>query len=252
MDSWTPPDDLLKNRVVLITGAGNGIGRALSLASAGLGATVVLLDKHIPVLETLYDDIENSGGPQPAIYPMNLEGATLKDYNDLANTLDQEFGRLDGLVHNAAELGTLAPLAHHDVEQWYKTLQVNLTAPFLLTQSCLNLLCQAPDASVLFLSDQTGRQGKAYWGAYAAAKAGLENFMQVLADEMETNTPLRANSYDPGPVRTRLRRIAYPGEDSGKLAPPEAVITPCLYLLSEQAVHLTGGQYDRTHLPWQG
>lgn len=250
MTDWTPATDALAGRIILITGAGDGIGRALAIASARLGGTVILLDKTIATLEAVYDEIEAAGGPQPAIYPMNLEGATPKDYTDLANTLTEEFGQLDGLVHNAAELGTLAPLAHVEAEQWYKTLQVNLTAPFLLTQACLDLLRKSTDASILFISDKVGRQGKAYWGAYGVAKAGLENLMQIVADEMESNTSVRANSYDPGPVRTRLRRIAYPAEDSASLPRPENAITPCLYLLGTDAKGITGKQFGVDNLPY--
>jgi NAD(P)-dependent dehydrogenase (short-subunit alcohol dehydrogenase family) len=241
---WQAPADYLQQRVILITGAGSGIGAAVAVACARHGATVVLLDKIVGNLEQVYDAIEASGGPQAAIYPMNLEGAAEKDYLDLAATLETEFGRLDGLLHNAALLGALIPIANFEAELWYKVLQVNLNAPFLLTRACLPLLTKSADAAMLFNSDRSGRQGKAYWGAYAASKAATENFMQVLADELESNTAVRVNSIDPGPVATPLRALAYPGEDPASLAAPQDVVLPFLYLLGPDSRGISGEQFQ--------
>jgi NAD(P)-dependent dehydrogenase (short-subunit alcohol dehydrogenase family) len=200
---WQPAPDLLRDRIILLTGAANGIGRALADALAAHGATLVLLDRDVHGLEAAYDAIVAAGHPEPALYPMDLSGAGPDDYDALATTLEREFGRLDGLVHNAAELGALIPLSHFETELGYRTLQTDLNAPCLLTLACLDLLNASRDASVVFTSDAVGRHGKAYWGAYGVAKAGLECFMQILADELETNTPIRANSIDPGPGRER-------------------------------------------------
>ena len=243
MPAYTPPADLLSNRVILITGAGDGIGRAVALACAAHGATVVLLGRTIGKLEAVYDEIERAGHPQPAIYPMNLEGSTPKDYDDLASTLDREFGRLDGLLHNAAILGGLAPLAHQDVELWFKVLQVNLNAPFLLTRACLSLLMKSADASVIFTSDRVGRTGRAYWGAYGVSKFGIEGMSQMLAQELEANTSVRVNSLDPGAVRTRLRTLAYPGENVLSNPAPETIVAPYLYLLGPDSKGITGRQF---------
>ncbi|MEN8801840.1 MAG: YciK family oxidoreductase [Thiogranum sp.] len=242
-DDWQPRKDLLKERIILVTGAGNGIGAAVAKSYAQYGATVILLDKIVRNLEQVYDAIESAAGVQPAIYPMNLEGASEKDYLDLAATIEKEFGRLDGLLHNAAMLGALIPIAHFDSELWYKILQVNLNAPFLMTSACLNLLAQSKDASILFSSDSAGRRGKAYWGAYAISKAATENFMQVLADEMETNTSIRVNSLDPGPVATAFRSLAYPGENPERIARPEEVVAPHLYLIGPDSKGVTGKQF---------
>ncbi|WP_132971886.1 YciK family oxidoreductase [Thiogranum longum] len=243
-DNWLPQDGLLDKRIILITGAAAGIGAATARRCAAAGATVILLDKIVRGLEQVYDEIESAGGAQPAIYPMNLEGASEKDYTELAETIEREFGRLDGLVHNAAMLGALVPVAHFESELWYRIMQINLNAPFLLTRACLELLMKSDDASVVFNSDAVGRHGKAYWGAYGVSKAGLENLMQVLADEMETNTSVRFNSFDPGPVATGLRAIAYPGEAPGKVPGPDEVIEPLLYLLSSDSEKVTGQQFS--------
>ncbi len=243
-DDWQPRKDLLNERVILVTGAGNGIGAAVAKSYAQYGATVILLDKVVRNLEQVYDTIESVSGVKPAIYPMNLEGASEKDYLDLAATIEKEFGRLDGLLHNAAMLGALIPIAHFESELWYKILQVNLNAPFLMTRSCLKLLQQSNDASVLFSSDSAGRQGKAYWGAYGISKAASENFMQVLADEIEANTSIRVNSFDPGPVATAFRSLAYPGENPERIARPEDVVAPYLYLMGPDSKGVTGKQFN--------
>lgn len=243
-DNWQARGDYLQQRILLITGAGSGIGAAVAAACAQHGATVILLDKVVRSLEQVYDAIEAAGGPRAAIYPMNLEGAAEKDYLDLAATVEKEFGRLDGVLHNAALLGALVPIAHFEAELWYRILQVNLNGPFLLTRACLPLLMNSADASVLFNSDRVARQGKAYWGAYAASKAAAENFMQVLADELESNTPVRVNSIDPGAVATSLRALAYPGEDPAALPGARDVVRPFLYLLGPDSKGVTGQQFS--------
>lgn len=244
MSDYTPPTDLLAERVILITGAGDGIGKAAALACAAHGATVILLGRTIPKLEAVYDAIAQAGHPQPAIYPMNLEGAKPEDYLDLAATIEQEFGRLDGLLHNAAILGSMSPMAHQDIQLWFKVMQVNLNAPFLLTRACLGLLMKSKDASVIFTSDKVGRSGRAYWGAYGVSKFGIEGMSQILAQEMETNTPVRVNSIDPGAVRTRMRSVAYPGENSQANPLPESIMPAYLYLLGADSRGVTGQQFS--------
>lgn len=240
MKDYQPAADLLKDRVILVTGAGSGIGRAAARQLAARGATVILLGRTIRKLEQAYDDIERAGGPKPAIYPMNLEGATPKDYADLARVLEAEFGRLDGLLHNAALFERLTPITNYDVELWYRTLQVNLNAPFLLTHALLGLLNRSADASVVFTDDRVGEDGQAYWGAYAVAKGGARTLMKILANELETNTPIRVNSVDPGQVRTGLTLRAYPGRDPQEWADPEAVLGVYLYLLGPDSRGVTG------------
>jgi len=239
---WQPAADLLHERIILLTGAANGIGRALADAMARHGATVIMLDKDVHGLERAYDEIVAAGHTEPALYPMDLQGATPDDYMQLAETMQQEFGRLDALVHNAAHLGALVPFANYDNELWLQSIQVNLHAPYLLTTACLGLLNTGKDASIVIVSDATGRRGKAYWGAYAVAKAGMEAFMQILADELESNTSIRVNSIDPGPVLTGLYRIAYPGTDSAGLLQPAAIVNPFLYLCSTASTDITGQQ----------
>lgn len=241
--SYTPAPDLLKERVILVTGAGDGLGAAAARAFAAHGATVILLGRTVRKLERVYDEIEAAGFPQPAIYPLNLEGASAKDYQEMADRLAENFGRLDGLLHNAAELGVLSPVTHYSIELWYRVLQVNLNAPFVLTQACLPLLRASKDASVVFTSDRVGRRGRAYWGAYGVSKAAIEGLMEILADEFEANTSVRVNSLDPGAVRTRLRARAYPGENPAKLPTPETVMDAYLYLMGPDSAGVTGKKF---------
>lgn len=240
MNDYNPAPDLLKDRIILVTGAGDGIGRSAARRFAAFGATVILLGRTIRKLEQTYDEIERAGHPKPAIYPLNLEGASPKDYADLAQVLKNEFGRLDGLLHNAATLGTLTPIIHYDIQLWYKVLQVNLNAPFLLTQAVLELMKRAPDASIIFTTDSVSEEGRAYWGAYGVAKGGIQTLMKMLASELETNTSVRVNSIDPGKVRTGLRLQAYPAGDPEEWTDPEAIMATYLYLMGPDSRGVTG------------
>ena len=243
LNTRTPPANLLQDRIILITGAARGIGQAVAKAIAAHGATTILLDRDVTGLEQTYDAIVAAGHPEPALYPMDLQGAEPDDYSRLATTLADEFGHLDGLIHNAAQLGALVPFANYDNELWFQNLQANLNAPYLLTMACLGLLNSSEDASIVFTSDAVGRKGKAYWGAYGVSKAGMEIFMQTLAEELESNTSIRVNSIDPGAVNTALRRIAYPAEDRSLLRSPEEVTRPFLYLVGPESRGITGKQF---------
>lgn len=240
MPDYTPSPDLLRGRVLLVTGAGGGIGRAIALAGARHGAQLILHDRSAKPLEKIYDAIVAGGGPQPAMLPLDLLRATPDACAALAETVQREFGRLDALVHCAAELGALAPLELYEPPMWLQVLQVNLTAAWLVTRACLPLLKQSPDASIVFTGADVGRQGRAYWGAYGVAAFGLEGLMQVFAQELAAWPHLRVNSIDPGPVRTTLRARAYPGEDPGIHPLPEDIVASYLYLLGPDSRGLTG------------
>ena len=236
---YQPAPNLLAGRVILVTGATGGIGHAVSRRLAAAGATVVLLGREIKRLEAVYDELTEIG-PEPAIYPMNLEGATFDHYPELADTIGEQLGRLDGILHAAAVLGRPSPVELYDVEAWYRTLQVNLNAPFMLTRACLPLLRKSPDASLVFTSDTIGRDGGPYWGAYGVSKAGLEGLMRILAAELADTTPVRVNSIDPGPVATQFRRDAYPSEEAGLHPLPEHVAGAFLWLLGPESAEVHG------------
>lgn len=238
--TYKPNHDLLKNKVILVTGAGDGIGRAAALAYSKHGATVILLGKTIAKLEAVYDEIEQSGAPLPAIYPLNMEGSSPKDYQEMADSIKNEFNQLDGLLNNVGILGSLTPFETQNVETWYKVQQVNVNATFMLTQACLPLLKSADCASLIFTSSGVGKKGKAYWGAYAVSKFATEGMMQVLADELETNTAVRSNCINPGATRTAMRALAYPAEDINALKTPEDIMPLYLYLMSDESSQING------------
>lgn len=240
MASYTPTPSLLASRRILITGAGDGIGRAAALACAKHGASVILLGRTVKKLEKVYDEIERQGSPPPAILPLDLAGATPLHYERLARTVEKEFGQLDGLLHNAADAGTLTPLEHYMPETWFRVMQVNLNAAWLLTRACLPLLHRSTDASVIFTTADVGRKARAYWGAYGVSCFGLEGLMQILADESASAGRLRVNSLDPGAVRTSLRSRLYPGEDCNALPAPEHIMPAYLYLLGPDSRGVNG------------
>ncbi len=242
--AYHAPTGLLGERVILITGASGGLGSALALACAGLGARVVLCGRKVPKLEKVYDSIVAAGGPRPSIAPLDLERADATHYDGLAEAVRNEFGRLDGLVHAAALLGERAPIEHYDVVKWLRVMHVNVNAAFILTKSLLPLLRLSPDASVVFVSSGVAVRARAYWGAYAASKFAVESLMQLLADETDTTTNIRANSVNPGAMRTPMRAAAYPGEDPVTVIEPQRVLGPFLFLLGPESRGVSGRRFD--------
>lgn len=242
--SYTAAPGLLDGRVILVTGAGGGLGGALATACAALGARVVLCGRKVPRLERVYDAIVTAGGARPSIAPLDLERADANHYEALADAVRNEYGRLDGLVHAAALLGERAPVEHYDVVTWLKVMHVNVNAAFILTRALLPLLRASEDASVVFVTSGVSVQGRAYWGAYAASKFAAEGLMQVLADETDTITTIRVNSVNPGRMRTSMRAKAYPGEDPATVPLPEHVLAPFLYLLGPDARGTTGRRFE--------
>ena len=237
---YAPAPDLLRERVILITGAGDGIGRAVARACAAHGATVILSGRTKKKLEAVYDEIESAGHPQPVIHPLNLESLTPTDVDTIAEAIDQNFGRLDGLLHNAGWVGSLTPIANYEPELWLRVVQLNLSAPFLLTQALLGLLNRAPAASVVFTTDAVAQRAQAYYGAYAAAKGGIEVLSRMLASELEANTRIRVNTIDPGEVRTNLRIRTFPGITPENWPRPEALVNAWLWLLGPDSDGVRG------------
>jgi len=241
---YTYPQDLLRDRIILVTGASDGIGRALAIHAAARGAQVVLHGRSVAKLEKVYDEIEGlEAAPRPSIAVMDLASADSKAYRSLADSLVDEFGRLDGLVNNASMLGERYSIEDYDATMWQRVMHVNVTAAFALTQVCLPLLHQAADASVIFTSSGVGRVGKPFWGAYAVSKFATEGLSQVLAGEQNPEK-LRVNCVNPGAVRTAMRRAAYPAENQAALKSPAEVLATYMFLLGPDSKGVTGRSLD--------
>ncbi|WP_416305307.1 YciK family oxidoreductase [Neptunicella sp. SCSIO 80796] len=231
--------EALSNKTILITGSGDGIGKQLALDCAKQGATVILLGRTVAKLEAVYDQIISNNGPEPAIVPLDLQGATGKHYLDMANTIEDQFGALDGLVLNAGILGTLRPFAQIPEDEWQEVMQINLHSQFLMLKALLPVLNKAQSASVVFTSSGVGKKGRAYWGCYSVSKFASEGMMQILADEY-ANSTIRFNSINPGPTQSKLRTRAYPAEDSNSIKAPADIMTPYLYLLADESIGVNG------------
>ncbi|MDO6497216.1 YciK family oxidoreductase [Photobacterium sanguinicancri] len=235
--------DSLKDRVILVTGAGDGIGRQAALSYAAHGATVILLGRTVAKLEAVYDEIETLGYPQPAIIPLDLKGATKQNYIDMVETISDQFGRLDGVLHNAGLLGVLSPFDQLDEGSFDDVMQVNVKAQMLLTQAVLPLLKQADDARLVFTTSTVGHVGRAFWGSYAISKFATEGMMQVLADEL-SNTNVRVNAINPGGTRTGMRAQAFPAEDSSLLKTPLDIMPLYLFLMAPESKDVNGQCID--------
>ena len=241
--AWVPAADELAGRVVLITGAYGGLGSAVARAAARAGATVVLTGKRKRQLEQLYDAMQREGLPEAVLHPLDMEAALPRDYEALAEGLQRDLGRLDGIVHAAASFAGLMPIAMHKPDAWLRSLHVNVSAPFALTQACLPLLTAAADSAVVFVLDNPELVQRAHWGAYGVSKAALERFVAILHEEHDESA-LRVHALLPAPMRTALRRMAYFGEDTMQQPSPEATAAAAVYLLSEKAAAVRGGVLD--------
>ncbi len=240
MKNYSAPPNLLANKIILVTGAANGIGKAVAMSYAQHGATVILVDKDEKCLEQTFDEIQKNKWPEPILAPMDFLKSGPPQFEALADSIKKEFDHLDGITHCAAWLGTLTPLQLFNDEVWSKVIVINLQAPYWLTRACFDLLSKAENASVLFTTADVGRKPRAYWGAYSVAAAGLENLATTWSDELEDQKNFRVNTLDPGPVLTKLRANAYPGEDSDKLPKPESVTPMYLYLMGSDSKNIRG------------
>lgn len=244
ISNYQAPADLLKEKVILVTGAGDGIGRVAAKTFAAHGATVILLGRTVPKLEAVYDEIEAAGGAKPAILPVDLSEVRWEELEYLAQGVDQEFGRLDGLLHNAGVLGQRTPMANYHYATWQQVMQINVNAAFGLTKAMLPLLEESKAGSVIFTGSGVGLKGRAYWGAYAVSKFATEGMMQTLADEVEGVSNIRVNSINPGATRTNMRAAAYPAEDPASVTTPEDIMPTYLYLMGDDSIGVNGKQFN--------
>jgi NAD(P)-dependent dehydrogenase (short-subunit alcohol dehydrogenase family) len=239
---YEPRPDLLEGRVILVTGATSGIGRAVATDLTRHGATVLLHGRNERALQDLYEELCKIG-PEPAAAQLDLERAQGPEYQRLIDEIEARFGRLDGLLHNAGILGERSPIEYYNIGVWQRVMHINVNAAFILTRCLLPLLKASADASVLFTTSGVGHRGRAYWGAYAVSKFAIEGLTQVLADEMD-KTSVRVNCINPGATRTRMRAQAYPAEDPAKLRMPEDLTPSYLYLLGPDSQGVTGQRFE--------
>ncbi|MBC8493836.1 MAG: YciK family oxidoreductase [Candidatus Thioglobus sp.] len=239
--NYTFTDDELKGKVILVTGANRGFGRAMTLDLAKAGATVIMLGRDLGSLETTYDEVVDAGFVEPILYPLDLEGATPEHYEQLQKDVLDNFGQLDGLIHNAGIIGTMMPIEQYDLKLWYATMQINVNAPFMLTQALIPALNKSDDARILFLSSSVGRHARAYWGAYGVSKFAIEGLSKTLSEELE-KTNIKTNSLDPRRMRTKMRQTAYPAENADNNPTPESMSPAIVYLMSKQSSALNGEQ----------
>jgi NAD(P)-dependent dehydrogenase (short-subunit alcohol dehydrogenase family) len=242
--TYKPASDALNDRVILITGASDGIGRSVARAAAAHGARIILHGRNVKRLEAVYDGIIAAGHPRPSIAPLDLEKAGPTEYDALVAAIGKEFGRLDALLHNAGMLGERAPIEHYDVATWMRTMHVNANVPFVLTQRCMPLLRCSADPSIVFTSSGIVSHPRAFWGAYLASKWASEGLMRMLADELESQPAVRVNSLNPGKVRTNMRLQAYPAEDRSTLADPDTIVAPYLFLFGPDSRGISGQTFD--------
>lgn len=240
MKNYQAPPDLLKDRVILVTGAGQGIGKVAALTYAAHGATVILHGKSTRKLEKVYDEIEAAGYSQPVIFPLDLEKAGDADFASLAQAIGDQLGRLDGILHNASRINRPQPLADQTLEQWLYYLRINLAAPFALTRACLPLLLASPDASVIMTSETHGHTPSPFWGGFAVSKAGLEFLVKCWALELDSDSKLRINALIPGPVQSPQRAHTHPAEERIALPSPAELMPVYLFLMGSDSRAING------------
>ncbi|TLU67532.1 YciK family oxidoreductase [Thalassotalea litorea] len=239
MFDYQPSAQCLTNKTLLVTGAGDGIGKQAAIHYAKYGATVILLGRTVAKLEQVYDEIIASGYPEPAIVPLDMKGATPQNYQDMTNTILDQFGKLDGALLNASMLGELTPFANIAKQIWDDVMQVNLNAQFYLAQALIPALAKADSASLVFTTSGVGNKGRAYWGPYSISKFATEGMMQVIADEYE-DSAIRTNAINPGATDTKMRQTAFPAEDKRKIASAEDIMPAYIYLMSDDSKEING------------
>lgn len=240
---YHPKSDLLRQRIILVTGAGDGIGREAALTYARFGAQVILLGRTESKLLAVQQEITRTGGLPAQSIVLDLLTATAEDCQQVAGQITQWVPRLDGVLHNAGLLSEIVPVADIKLQDWLDVMQVNVNATFMLTQALLPLLLKSASASLVFTSSSVGREGRSGWGAYAVSKFATEGLMQVLADEYK-QTNLRVNCINPGGTRTSMRASAFPDEDSQKLKTPADIMPLYLYLMGDDSRRKTGISFD--------
>jgi len=238
--TYQAPKDLLKDKIILISGGGSGIGRQAALSFASFGAEVILLGRSKSNLEETYNLFVQKGIKKPILQVINLEKASEEDYKKICKEVINEFGKLDGLLNNAGILGTKTSIENYNFDEWRRVSKVNFESALLLTKSLLPALQIPKNSSIIFTSSGVGKKGRAYWGAYAISKFATEGLVQILSEELEKTSGIRVNAINPGPVRTKMREQAYPAEDPKTLKKPKEIMSTYLFLMGKDSLSLNG------------
>ena len=242
--NYSPKSSCLKDKVILITGASDGIGKQAAITFASYGSETILIGKDLGKLEKTYNEIKELGYLEPTIHAMDHTTSSENDYIEVISAIESEFGKLDGLLCNAGILGSKKSLSQYDYKTWKKVLKVNLDATFLLTKNALPLLKKQKNASIVLTTSGVGRKGRAFWGAYSVSKFGVESLTQILHEELERISKVRVNSINPGAIRTDMRKEAYPAEDPNELLSPLDIMNAYLYLMSDDSIGFSGNSID--------
>ncbi|WP_371372509.1 YciK family oxidoreductase [Thalassotalea aquiviva] len=243
MYPYQAKENCLQGKVLLVTGAGDGIGKSAAMHYAKHGATVILLGRTVNKLEQVYDDIVAKGYPEPAIIPLDMKGATAKHYQDMVTTIIEQFKHLDGALLNASILGELTPFTQINQQIWDDVMQVNLTAQLQLAQALIPAMVGDKPSSLVFTTSGVGNKGRAFWGPYSISKFATEGMMQVIADEYEGSN-LRTNAINPGGTKTKMRATAFPAEDKSQLPEPDDIMPAYLFLMSDDSIGINGQRLD--------
>jgi NAD(P)-dependent dehydrogenase (short-subunit alcohol dehydrogenase family) len=241
-ENYEPSAKLMSGRTILITGATDGIGKALSLKLSSYPCNLILLGKNKLKLDAIKKECTGCVA-NIEIFKLDLMHAKGEDYQGLIDMIESKFISIDCLVHNAAILGDLAPVEHYDIGLWQQVIHVNLTSVFILTKCLLPLLKIGKFPSITFTSSGVGSKGKAFWGAYSVSKFGIEGFAQILSEELK-NSNIKVSIINPGATNTNMRAKAYPAEDKSSIKEPEDVISAYLYLLSPEFSEPSGSRFS--------
>lgn len=240
---YQPKQDLLQQRIILVTGATDGIGRQAAITYARYGAQLVLLGRNGNKLQQVADEVRAISAHPVNSWILDLDSASAEQCQMLGHEIGQTLPRLDGVLHNAGILGEIAPMSEQVPAVWQQVMRINVDNTFFLTQALLPLLLKSDDGSLVFTTSSVGRQGRAGWGAYAVSKFATEGMMQVLAEEYRSQN-LRVNCINPGGTRTGMRASAFPQEDPNKLKTPEDIMPLYLWLMGDDSRRKTGVSYD--------
>ena len=225
----------MKNKVILITGANKGIGKTLSLEFSKMGVNIVLLGRNEESLDNVYDEIITTTSTKPLIIKCDLSNIDINSAKQISDEIMGVYGRLDGVVFNAAKLGKMSTIEDYEEDIWKEVFNINLHSAFIISKEILPALKAAPNGRIIFTSSGVAEVGKAFWGAYSASKFAVKGLAEILRDELDTTSNVKVFNYDPGKTRTSMRALAYPAENPQDLKEPKVLFNDYLWFFSDES-----------------